>query len=326
VIARQDFQDRRQIAQINAGVTTGNSMEQATADRRAAEVAARRVRDLARDDPARVEAETRVRQAQFAERQKALELRSSSRAAATPADSQLGAARNAVADAAEQLGLYEKGSIEYNRALATYNKAQVDLAATLRQHNGELRTLGIDITDPVAQAAEALRAAQEAVRDAKSPDAKVAAQNDERRAQANLEAAAFQQRMSDVQIADQLGRISHAQYLQYLQSEHDRLSSINDRTRQQQDQLDQVDLALKAAADELSGQFNIGDIKIPTVYEVRRSIAAQNMGSGGGVVDNSQTTLQINGADFGRVVEYINSVLGGPAQVSRAPGGRKVGA
>ena len=152
----------------------------------------------------------------------------------------------------------------------------------------------------------------------------VLAQNqlDIRGAQNREEAAAFSQRLSDTQVAEDLGRISHSQYMSYLQSEHDRLNAVGQRTRQQQDQLNQIDQLMKSAAEEMQGQFNIGDIDLPTAYDMRRAIGS---GSATSVADysNSNNVVNLNGVDFAQVREWIEGMLGQGAQVVRS-GTRRV--
>lgn len=225
-----------------------------------------------------------------------------------------------------------RGSAEYYNALTAIAQARREVANALinRQNNADL--LRIDLTNPVAQAQAAIRAARRRLSSATGPDDRESAQLELRNAQNQAEAAAFQQRLSDVQTAEQLGRISHRAYLEYLQSEHNRLASIGKRTRQQQEQLNQIDLLMKAANDELNGQFNIGNIKLPTIYEVRRAIQAGSTGVGdiarynssAGMVritDNSSRQVVLNGVPLAEVIKYVQSVLGTNSSRLVSPGG-----
>lgn len=173
-----------------------------------------------------------------------------------------------------------------------------------------------DITDPVEQARDALKAAQMTYAFEKTPQNAVAI----RTAQAALEQAKFTQRLSDVQTAEQLGKISHQQYIRYLENESKRLHSIGNKTRQQIDQMNQIDLALKDATQQMEGQFNLGDIDTKGfVYAVRRATAegrnfgASGIGSGGSVANNINT-VTINGADTGTVRRLLQELLGAGAE------------
>ena len=134
-------------------------------------------------------------------------------------------------------------------------------------------------------------------------------------AQASAEQTAFSQRLSDAQTNERLGRISHAAYIQYLQNEHNRLVHIAHRTYQQQQELNQIDEALQAANKQLQGQFNLGNIKVPTVYDVRRSLKTSSTG-GNQTVQSVINHIQINGADMNKVRELLNQLLG------KTPSGR----
>jgi hypothetical protein len=235
--------------------------------------------------------------------------------------SQVEEARSQLDAARRNLRLQLPGTTAYYQALKALHDAQQAVADANRQAASNAFRLTIDLTDPVATARADLRDARRKLaqdRAAGAPgDVTNADTLDVRGKEAAAESAAFSQRISDLQTADQLGRISHATYLQYLQHEHDRLTAISHRTRQQQDELNQVDQLMLTAANALNGQFNIGNIDLPTVYEVRRAIAAGSQFTGLGGYSNSNNTVTINGADFAQVVAYIKQYLGiGTALVS----------
>ena len=219
------------------------------------------------------------------------------------------------------------GTAAYYSALGALREAQSQLAQAERDQADRVRRLGSDLTDPVEQARLDTQKAREQLAanqaSGQGPDIIAQSQLDVRSAENSEEQAAFSQRISDLQTAEDLGRISHSAYMSYLQSEHDRLSAIGDRTRQQQDQLNQVDKLMKSAAEEMQGQFNIGDIDLPSVYEVRR---AMQSGAPSQVADysNSNNVVNVNGADFGAVVEWLTSYLGTGAQVVTAATPRRI--
>lgn len=230
-------------------------------------------------------------------------------------------AQVAVANAQRSLSGQLRGTEAYYSALGQLRQAQAQLAEQERSQADRVRRLNSDLTDPVAQARLDVQAAMaKAAADraaGEGSDVQAQDQIDVKSAQNQAEAAAFNQRISDLQTAEDLGRISHTAYMSYLQSEHDRLTAVADRTRQQQEELDQVDKLMKAAAEQLNGQFNLGDIQLPTVYEVRRSIAS---GSPNQVADysNSHNVVNVNGADFDQVVAWLVQYMGGNAQMVRS--------
>lgn len=255
--------------------------------------------------------------------EEALVSRSNAKASARIAghSSGLEQARVGVRNAQRDLDLQLKGTEGYYSALGALRQAQASLAEQERSQADRVRRLHSDLTDPVEQARLDTQAALEKLAaDKAAGDGRDTISQDKvdvKGARNRQEAAAFSQRISDLQVAEDLGRISHTQYMSYLQSEHDRLTAVANRTRQQQEELDQVDQLMKAAADQMQGQWNIGDIDLPTIYEVRRAV-----GSGAptqtGDYSHSNNTVTVNGADFQAVVEWLQTALGTGAQVVTA--------
>lgn len=161
-----------------------------------------------------------------------------------------------------------QAQLQINQGIMQKRQAELDYAATLDQLSG-------DITDPVENARDALKDA----RRRKAYDRRHGASADTlkkddlaiRQDENQLEAAKFQQRLSDAQTNYELGRSSFGAYMKYLDSEHDRLTKIKHKNRQQQDELNDIDRAIKGLNDQMQGQFNLGDIKLPTVYQARRA-------------------------------------------------------
>lgn len=275
------------------------------------------------DSKAIADAMTALHEAKIQELSVLLGTRESKRLSEVPIGDDVAAAQAALKNAEDERDSTLKGTDAYYAALVKVAQTRKGVTDALSERRRVANLLTIDLTDPVAQAEAELRAAKEALANAKGKDDKQRAQLDVRNKQNAAEAAAFSQRLSDVQTADELGRISHQAYLQYLQNEHNRLSAIAHRTRQQQDELDQVDKLMKAANDSLSGQFNLGDIKLPTVYQVRRAIQAgvggimaENTGFAGAqngqvVTDNSQRTLVLQGVPLEEVLKQIAVLFGG---------------
>jgi hypothetical protein len=266
-------------------------------------------------------------------------------AGATDTAEQIAAARNAanatriggalatssaaIQTAKANLDAAKKGTVAYYNALASLYSAQQQYADAVLAYQKLQLQAGTDMTDPVKAAqVEVTAAAQKLAADRKRGAGKDVVLQDQvalTSAQNQAEAAAFSQKMSDAQTAEQLGKMSHTAYISFLQGEHNRLSSIKDKTRQQIDELNQVDLALKSAAQTMQGQFNLGDIKIPTVYEVRRYIqqtaqaattaaTASALAASGG----NSTSITINGTDTGMVINLLSKYLGPTATQSVA--------
>ncbi|MGZ4745608.1 MAG: phage tail tape measure protein [Oryzihumus sp.] len=203
--------------------------------------------------------------------------------------------RAAITTAEANLKAQTRGTVAFYQALASLRQAQNTYvqAVLAAQHVG--RELSIDLTNPLTVAQEDVRTANAKLssdRKAKAPaDVIQADQLALREAQNRAEQTAFQQNLDQVKTNVDLGRISQAAYLNYLNQQHDHLQAIAHKTYQQMQELNQIDQLLKDAANALSGQFNIGNIKLPTDYEVRRAV--QSRAAGTSVTDNRTISVAI---------------------------------
>lgn len=316
--AQKELQYAQTIAAIN--IDPGNSLE----------LARKAVQD-ARDNAAlfdpgtqeRADADLATKQAEYALRQEELATRQAQRSAEVFSGDYLGQANADLANALDALQNAVPGTKEFFAAQKAYKDAAYALVQAQVQAASEARKLNIDLSNPVQTAAEDLQAAREALAAAIAAGAPSSVtdklRNDQRNAELAADQAAFSQRLSDAQIADQLGRTSHAAYLQFLQNEHDRLTQMlagMDETsngyRQAVDQLNQIDQLIQDAKKSMNQQFNLQDVTLPTVYEVRRAVGVSADQIRSQVVDYSSTqgTVIINGADMATVVAYINKTLG----------------
>jgi hypothetical protein len=215
---------------------------------------------------------------------------------------------------------YAGDSQSYYAALKSLRQAQYDLAQLELQMANDRRQLDIDITDPVAQArAKVAEAAARLRYDRKRGAGKDVLLADEvalRQSQSDAAGAAWNQQFQDMQTNYSLNRISLSAYLSYLQSQHDYLSAVKNKTRQQIDELNQVDQAMKSLTDAMTGQWNLGDIKVPTAYEMRRSI-----GAGLGSTGTTTTYINFYGSAEAEMRAALASALGQPVlqSASSAP-------
>lgn len=237
----------------------------------------------------------------------------------------LAAARASLKGARAALNAAKKGTVEWWQALAGFYQAQWELKGAIEDYHHILRQLNGDFTDPVEQARDELRRAREHLRNAVAKDEKASARLDVKQSEAALEKAKWDQKLSDMQIAEQLGRISSATYIQYLEREKARMEAIRNKTRQQIDYYNQISLALKDAQGAMSGMFNIGDIDTRGfVYQVRRAVAqaaatastptAASLQSTATTVTNN--TVTINGTDINMVRQVLSEMLGSTAATS----------
>ncbi len=315
--------DARADALLRASVDSRDSVGSA---RVAVQIAQRQVNQLQRlglgGTAEAAEAAAALKAAQIEGLQQQIELANSARLAGVDPEAQVARASAELANARATLSGLLPGTREYYDQLAAIHSAAVELARGHVERASVVRQLGIDLTDPLATAREDVTKARDDLNASLRRGAPQEVTDQKRlavrQAQNAEEAAAFDQRLDQVQTNERLGRTSHAAYLSYLRNEKTRLESIANRTYQQQKQLDQVDGLLQDASKALEGQFNLGDIKLPSPYEVRRFIAAQAGGlSASGQTNTYVTTnISINGADTEQVRRVLRDQLG-PEAVRR---------
>jgi hypothetical protein len=242
------------------------------------------------------------------------------------------AASAALSDARGNLSLDKIKNDKYYQDLAAVRAAEYSLAQANEEHAKTLLTLSSDTTDPVAQARVALAAANKKLRDDQSKRTGDLAQDklDKETAAQALQKAQFDQNLQNQQNAYQLHEESADQYLTFLKSQD---SSIRKQLagmkkgqegyQQLVDELNTIDQAIQGLNDQLEGQFNLGSIKLPTVYEVRRSEAQGSTAASASVANSVVTNnVTINGADMQTVINYLSSVLG-KSSMTVATSGRK---
>lgn len=242
--------------------------------------------------------------------------------------------RAALIAARARLNAQKKGTTEWYQALAGLYEAQDQMADAVAEYAATRDQLRGDITDPLENARDALRDSRRRLamdrRDGAGKDVLAEDRLAVKEDRAALEATRFDQKLSDMQTAEELGRISFRKYMAYLDREHDRLSKINNRTRQQQDQLDTIDRAIQEANSSMDAQFNLGNIDTRgMVYRARRyaeemraerdSQSVQRMAASA----VSQTvSIQIDGADTAKVRKIIEDYVGSAGR-TRTPAPRR---
>lgn len=234
------------------------------------------------------------------------------------------AARAAVIQAQADISDAKKGTVAYYNALASLYQAQDQLNQALRAARFNRKSLKLDLTDPVVQARldyqKAVAQLRSDQRRGKSGAVTTQDKLDAKNAKNALEQSKFDQRLSDIQTADSLGQVTHSAYIRYLQHEHDRLKAVAHRTRQQQDQLNQIDQLMLDASKAMNGAFNFGDIKLPTPYQVRRYVEEQ-AGVRSGRLSASQTAMvsktnvYITATDPHYIARLVSQQVGQPTRV-----------
>jgi hypothetical protein len=195
-----------------------------------------------------------------------------------------------------------------NIALANYYRDQANQMAQARFALRESR-----VDDPVKRAAIELAAARDAIRRARTPQEKLQARatyNDRRRA---LRDVRVQSREDDIEFDLDMDRITRDQAIhryQVLLRSHNLTKQMRRDIQRRIKQL-QDDSASAAQGFDL----DIGSIKLPTIYDVRRAIgglkAGLNQGSRAQVNSSVQVNVEVNDPKAApRVFDAIDRALG----------------
>lgn len=210
------------------------------------------------------------------------------------------------------------GSTAYWTAVKGLSDAQVAYAQAQGAYVNDLANLRIDMTNPLAVAREKVIEAANQLNYDRGRGATSATAKDQvayQQAKSAADKAAFDQQFSDQSTNYNLQRESLSAYLSYLNAQHNYLTAVHSKTRQQVDELNQVDQALKGLADQMQGQFNLGAIKVPTVYEAR---------AGTGLSTTNNVTITINGTDIPAVTALLTTYVGQGAMSTSGSTARKV--
>lgn len=242
------------------------------------------------------------------------------------AKAQLTAAKDSLKD------IKNKNSTEYWNAYKALQDAKYALAEAERAQADSAENLHIDLTNPVAVAKAAVDAARRKLQEDSRRGADTTAdQVTLRQKQSEYQKTAFDQKMSDEKTMFDLQQISSAQYLQFLENQQASLKRQlaamkrgSQGYRQLLDELNSVDQAILQINNQLQGQFNLGDIKVPTPYEVRSWLKGSIPGGVGGASNTVVSTqITINGADTDKVMALLQKYLGPSATTRVTTGSRK---
>jgi hypothetical protein len=171
------------------------------------------------------------------------------------------------------------------------------------------------IGDSVRAAQAALTLARQQLKDIIADPASGAAERQRAQtavaeAEAAVRNARYDDQLGDIEYMLELEKISVAQAIQMLQ----RMAEIPGLT---EEQLRNIERRIRALREEVSGDlaFNLPDIQLPTLYEVRRLMGSGQTPSGT-YQDNRQiaVTLQISeNVDAGAVMNQLSDLLNAPS-------------
>lgn len=209
-----------------------------------------------------------------------------------------------------------EGLPDYYRLVAEEKQLRQQIGDMIAEIASAERNLAIAIADAagntVRSARIRLRDAQRAARRARrqygaaSAEA-LNAQAQVVQAEAAARDAALADRLDSIDFNREFDKISSQQAIKQLQ---DILKQKNLTKQQRRDILRKI----KSIEDEINssneGQFNIGEILMPTIYEVRRSAKAAKAGVNYQETNNTTNNVTISGADLAKVTALVTSLLG----------------
>lgn len=328
--------------QAAAAASTGDTVQGARANLASAQADYNKIRADVNSNPKQIaDALARVNAAQLALSKDVLEQSIAARNVGAFRDSQLDTADRNYRDATDRLNAARRRNPNGDNSAEEDAKIQAGRAQQLAHLNNDQlgRELTIDLTDPVRVAKDAVTKAREKLallrRQNQPQDVIRQAELDLRGRQNDQESATFNENVSHAQALEAAQRISHSQYIQLLQKERARIAERLRQTKagtngykQLQDELLSLDAKIKDAGKQLSGQFNLGDIKVPTVYEVRRSLAASTAStaiSNAPVTNNQTNNIAINGVDIDKALAALKRQLQADLASKRSGSGTRKG-
>lgn len=114
--------------------------------------------------------------------------------------------------------------------------------------------------------------------------------------------AIFQAQLEDIEFQSDIGRLT----LQEQIRAYNQLLDTANLTRDQRRDLRRRIYQLKQEADQATGDFDlrVGDIKLPTIYEIRRAIQG-GVNAGTNVAMNQQNNYYVNGSNADEIVNKV---------------------
>jgi hypothetical protein len=172
------------------------------------------------------------------------------------------------------------------------------------------RRASSDLTDSYEQALLDVQAAQEASRRATGDLEKIQAEIDLAEAESRAQREFYDRRLADLDFLYQTDQIGQSQYIAALRA----LQGGIDRTTRQGEELwREIELQIRGLQEDASQAFNIPtEIRLPTLFEVRRALAADALGVN--YQDNRQQEINVfvsDDVDVNSVIDAINSAFGG---------------
>lgn len=310
-------QDNIDIA--NAQLDAASAIEKANKDPRDLvgqaqadlDAAYRELQKAGPDAQKQAEARAHIRSAQIALNQQHIDEANAQRDASIDPSSALQGAAATIADTKANLSNDLPGTKKYYDDIKALKAAQLQYAEAQRAYSKLVEEGSLDLTNPINQAKSALDDANRKL----AEDIKRGAGKDTIQADKNAitvqknaeEAAVFQVSFDQIKVNMDLNRITIPQYIQNLQKLR---ASITDNTYQAQMQRNQIDEAIHQAYASGAGQFNLGDIKVPTVFQARSQALATGAETVQNIIDGA-AKANASGEQYKNIFLPFNQALQG---------------
>lgn len=183
-------------------------------------------------------------------------------------------------------------SREFYEAELALMRANKSIADLVQEEEDLVRSLASDFTDPVVDAINnIISLTQQLQNEALGDLERLKLQDQLRRAEQNLMTESFNQVLSDLDFAFQMGEIGLSGYINQLRA---LAGSVDTSTREGLELWQSIQLKIKNLVEGTNNalQFNIPtEIRLPTLFEVRRALAADSLGVN--YQDNRQQDIRV---------------------------------
>jgi len=230
----------------------------------------------------------------------------------------VGASRAALATAQSILAATQNNprssEVDILQAKADVNQARFDLAHEIRSQAEAIKEASFELAkakageNEIAQARISIREAKFKLDKARTPAERLSAQAELINAQKEKQKAIASTQIEDIEFQADIGKLTLDQQVHA----YSHLLKTLDLTKNARRDLRRKIHDLKHETDD-SFDLNVGDIKLPNIYEIKRAIAGGVQG--GPTSTNVQTTNHVtvhaNGANADEVVHKLNKTLQG---------------
>lgn len=201
------------------------------------------------------------------------------------------------------------------QAMTDVNQARQDLANEIRDQAEAIKEASFELAkakageNDVRVAEINIREAKYKLSQARTPAEKLQAEAELINARKEKQKAVASRQVEDIEFQADIGKLTLDQQIRA----YEHLLKTLDLTRNARRDLRRKIYDLKHEADDSTFDLNVGDIKLPSIYEVKRAILGGVQGGPGRTEVNTtnHVTVNANGADANEVVNKLSKTLDG---------------